>query len=207
MKNLKMLVAASAAAAALVAILGAGTASATVLCSTTADPCPAGQKWPVGTTLDWSIPSGQSLKLVDTSGNVLDTCTTSTLKWTITNAGSATETVTGVDEGTTFESCTFTTTTLLLGKTEIHKIAGTSNGTVTSDGKTEMTIQSPLGDCVYGYEAGVDLGTVTEGIAAHTEVNIVMQKFSGVLCPTTAKETGTYVLTAPTNTTLSVSSS
>ncbi len=210
MKYLKMLGLTAIAAGALVLILGTGSASATVLCSTTADPCPAGQKWPVGTTLDWSVPSGKSIKLVDTTGEELDTCSGSTLKWTITNAGSATETVTGENEGTEWSSCTFPTKTLTLGKTEIHKITGTSNGTVTAEGTFEITINTVFfGSCIYGATSGVSIYDLIEGVAAETKVNAVVEKFSGsnLACPSTAKMTGDYVLTAPKNTTLSVSNS
>ena len=208
MRYLKMLGLAAVAAAALFAILGAGSASATVLCSTTAEPCPAGQKWPVGTTLDWSVPSGKQIALVDTEGGELDKCSTSTLQWTITNAGSATTTVTGENEGTTWGSCTFPTKTLTLGKTEIHKIAGTSNGTVTEEGTFEVTINTVFfGSCIYGATSGVSIYDLIEGVAAETRVNAVVERFSGsnFACPSTAKMTGDYVLTAPKNTTRSVS--
>jgi len=210
MKYLKMLGLAAVAAAALTAILGAGSASATVLCSTTVEPCPAGQKWPVGTTLDWSVPSGSSVRLVNTSGEELDTCSGSTLKWTITNSGSATTTVTGENEGTTWSSCTFPTNTLTLGKTEIHRIAGTHNGTVTADASTEVTINTVFfGSCIYGATSGASIYELKEGKAATKEVNAVVEKFSGsaFACPSTAKWTGTYVLTSPVNTTLSVQDS
>lgn len=210
MKYLKMIGLAAAAVAALAAILGASSASATVLCSTTADPCPsAAQIWPVGTTLDWSVPSGKSIVIVSTEGSELDKCSTSTLQWTITNAGSATTTVTGENEGTTWGSCTFPTKTLTLGKTEIHKIAGTSNGTVTEEGPFEVTINTVFfGSCIYGATSGVSIYDLIEGVAAETKVNAVVEKFSGsaFACPSTAKMTGDYVLTSPKNTTLSVSS-
>ena len=210
MRYLKILGLAVVAAAAYATIAGAGTASATVLCSTTADPCPAGQKWPAGLTLDWSIPSGNSVLQVDTEGSTLDTCTASTMKWVITNAGSSTTTVTGTDEETTFSGCTFPTKTLKLGKWEIHKIAGTSNGTVTSDEITETTINTVFfGSCIYGVTAGTDLGTITEGNPAILHIDAVTEKFSGsnFACPETDRWTATYTLTSPSSTTLSVSSS
>ena len=194
---------------ALMAFIGAGSASATVLCSTTADPCPAGQKWLVNTTLDWSLTPGTSANQVDTEGESLDTCKSSTMKWVITNAGSATETVTGTDEETTFGSCTFPTSTIELGKWEIHKIAGTSNGTVTSDQMTRTTTNTVFfGTCVYGVTPGASLGDITEGNPAVLHINAVTEKLSGsnLACPATDKWTATYTLTSPA-TTLSVSNS
>jgi hypothetical protein len=60
MKYLKILGLAAVAAAAVMSIAGAGSASATVLCSTTADPCPAGQKWPT-LVVDFTISPGFSV--------------------------------------------------------------------------------------------------------------------------------------------------
>ncbi len=45
MKHVKLLGLIAVAAMALMALLGAGTASATVLCKTTTDPCPAGETY------------------------------------------------------------------------------------------------------------------------------------------------------------------
>jgi hypothetical protein len=211
MKHLKTLGAGLVAAAALAALFGAGSVSATVICSTKANPCPAGQAWPINTVIDFSIPPESDVVLKDTSGNELDKCTTSTLKGKITNAGSATETVTWPVEETTWGKCTFTTTTVTLGKLEVHKIAGTSNGTVTSDSAIEWTTSTgAFGSCFYGVAAGTDLGTMTEGsgTGATFHMNAVVTRFgSNFLCPSTTRMTGTYVLTSPSGTTLSVSSS
>jgi hypothetical protein len=220
MKYAKMLALAAVAAGALMAFIGAGTASASVICSTTADPCPAGQAWPNGTTIEFSLKSGTSANLVDTSGNTLDTCTSSTVEGDITNAGSSTATVTGTITSLTWGSagtaCTFTTNTLRAACLEVHKIAGTSNGTVTSDscdgGISEVTINTGLfGSCIYGIPAGKSIGDIAEGsgTGATFTANAVAEKLSGsnFACPTTSKWTATYVLTKPTNTTLSVSAS
>lgn len=212
MKHLKMLALAAVAVGALLAFLGAGSASASVICSTTADPCPEGQAWTTGTVVDWSIPSGSSVKMVTTAGETLDTCTESTIKKEITNTGSSTATVTAKVTATTFGGCTFTTDTLRLGKTEIHKISGTSNGTVTSDEPTEVTINTVLfGSCIYTVPTGKSVGDVSEGSGTNSvfALNAVTEKVSGsgFACPTTDRTTGTYVLTTPSQTTLSVSAS
>jgi hypothetical protein len=62
MRHFKKLAPAAVAAAAMIALVGSGTASADKLCSTTVDPCPgaAGQAWPAGTTLDFSVKPGTS---------------------------------------------------------------------------------------------------------------------------------------------------
>lgn len=217
MKYAKMLALAAVAAGALMAFIGAGTASATVLCSTTVTPCPVGQDWPAGTTIDFS--ATKTAKLVDTENGVLDECTTSTVHGTLTKTGGSksTETPTGTItqgrkangqlEGLTWESCSFPTKTLTATALEIHQIAGTSNGTVTADGTFEVTINTVFfGSCIYGVTAGVDIGTLNEGKPATFTANAVAEKFSGsnFACPETSKWTGEYTLTAPSGTTLSV---
>ncbi len=215
MKYLKMLALAAVATAALMAFIGAGTASATVLCSTTADPCPAGQKWPVNTAIDFSIPSGGSAVLVDTLGEELDTCTKSTVKGKITNAGSSTSTVTGsVEELLWGGPCTFPTVTITKGNLEAHKLSGTSNGTVTADGTFQITIDPIFFEpCVYQVTPGTALGELTEGNPAVFHANAVLEKkvyiddTCSIFMPDTAIWTATYTLTSPGGTTLSVSSS
>jgi hypothetical protein len=212
MKYVKMLALAAVAAGALMAFLGAGTASATVICSTTADPCPAGQAWPNTSPIDFSIPSGSSAILKDTSGNELDKCSGSTVNGEITNTGSATETVTGTIKELTWTNCLFPTKTVSTdNKLKVHKIAGTSNGTVTSDTQIEVTINTILfGSCIYGVPSTTDVGTITEGsgTGATFHANAIASRFgSNFACPSTSRWTGTYVLTSPSETTLSVSES
>jgi len=210
MKNLKLLALAAVAVGALTAFIGASTASATVLCSTTADPCPAGQKWPAGTILDFSLTAGTSLNQVETGGETIKTCKGSTIKGEITNAGSSTTTVTGKITELTWKECTFPTSTVLKGGFEIHKITGTSNGTVTADGETTWTTNTIFfGSCVYGVPSGTSIGDITEGKPSVLHVNAVMRKTEGsnISCPETGIWTATYTLTEPSNTTLSVSTS
>jgi hypothetical protein len=209
MKHLKILALAATATGALLAVFGAGTASATVICSTTADPCPSGQAWPNGTKIDWS---GSSVIQKDTSGNTIDNCTTSTINGEITNTGSATETVTLTIGELTWGGCTFTTKTVSTGnKLKVHKIAGTSNGTLTSDSQIEWTINTVLfGSCVFGVAAETSVGTLSEGkgTAATFTANATVKRFgTNFACPETYRLTGTYVLTVPSATTFSVSES
>jgi len=217
MKYLKVLGLATVSAMVLAAILGAGTASATKLCSTTVDPCPAGQHWPSGTELDFSL-LGSSLETT-TEGEAFSTCTKSTIKGKTTTTGSSTETVKGNITSLTWEGCSFTTTTNKLGSLEVHKIAGTSNGTLTVGTISEETINTVFfGSCVYGITPGASIGDLTEGIGqtattggnpAILHVNTVTHKLSGsnFACPETVKWTATYQLTSPLGTTLSVSAS
>jgi len=213
MKHLKTLALAAVVAGALMAFIGVGTASATKLCSTTIATCPSGQNVQSGVTLDFSLASGTSASLQETQppegeGGVLDTCKSSTVKGHLTNVGSATETATGPIDELTWGTCTFPTTTTILGKLEVHNISGSSNGTLTADGETRVTINTIFfGTCVYTVPSGNSLGDLTEGKPAIFHANAVAHKVVGTPCPTTAVWTATYTWTEPKETTISVSTS
>jgi hypothetical protein len=212
MRHLKTLALAAVAAGALMALVGAGTASASILCSTTVETCQEAQKLQFNTILDFSLSPGTSALLKETAvegGATLDTCKSSTKKGIITSVGSSTETVTGEFTEVTWGTCTFPTSTTLKGKFEVHKIAGTSNGTVTADGETRVTINTIFfGSCVYSVPSGGSIGDLTEGNPAILHTNAVAHKTTGseAVCPTTAITTATYVLTSPAGTTVSVGS-
>jgi hypothetical protein len=215
MKYLKMLGLAVAAAAALMAFVGAGTASAKegVLCSTTSNPC--NSKWAVGTVLDFSLTSGKSAELLNAAEpkEVLDTCTISTIKGELTANPDATGTATGKITTLDWEKCTWPTTTVVPGALKVERIAGTSNGTVYADAEIRVTINTVFfGSCVYGVKAGAHLGELTEGVASagHFNANKALAERltgSNIACPEKSLWTAEYVLTEPTKTTLSVSSS
>jgi len=201
MKYVKILGLAAMAAAALMAFIGAGTASASVLCSAKENPCSAANKWPNTTNLLFTLKSNTSAKLVDTEGNTLDTCTGSTVEGEVEKVGSATTTVTGPVTRLLWSGCTFTTTTTQLSKLEGHVTGTGPNGTLTSDGEFKVTINTVLfGSCVYGVTAGTALGSVTGGASATFVANAIANKLSGsnVACPTTSKWTAEYVSTGTT---------
>ena len=218
MRYLKMLGLAAMAAMALMALVGAGTASAKegVLCSTATEPC--GSKWPTGTVLDFSQEPGTTLKLLNTAGETLDTCTTATVQGTLEKNPDATGTATGkISEltwGSAVTPCTSPTTTITKGALKIE-FEGFGNGDVYADAKIEVTIQIPiLGSCVYGVEAGTSIGTIKEGkketgtntgAPTFTANAIAKRLNANFACPETAVWSGSYILTSPTNTTLYVS--
>jgi hypothetical protein len=162
----------------------AGTASATVLCSTTQTACPAGQIWPNGTFMDWSLKAGASAAFNTPEGKPFLTCTTATFKAKIQKAGGAVETVmTAVPkENVIWGNCTFTKTTLEGGEFEIHHTAGTDNGTVTAKNFT-TTFNFTGGSCLYTYGAATNFGTLKGGAAPIIEVNAALNKIGGFLCP------------------------
>jgi hypothetical protein len=208
MKHVKLALVAFGAMA-LTAFVGEGTASATVLCSTTNDPCPAAQVWGPH-LLEFSRKvGGPSFVLAATGGETLDTCSETVIFAAPESSGSATTTPEGPFSGFTMTGCTFPTTTLKSGRFKLHKTAGTSNLLIKGFGQ-ELTINTIFfGSCIYGSSGEATLGTLSEGKPAIFTMNGLLVKLSGsnFACPETAKASGTYTLTSPSNTTLSGSSS
>jgi hypothetical protein len=104
MKHLKMLGLAVVASAALIAVIGAGSASATELCSTATTAC-SGTKYGKGTKLV----AGNTGNVVLITRVTTITCTASTIEAETTSAGGAgTTAVTGKTTALTFTGCTRT---------------------------------------------------------------------------------------------------
>lgn len=160
MKLVKMPGLAAVATAALMAFAGAGTASATVLCTTApiSGVCPAGFAY----TGEIHAVSEEKPKLTTSFKNI--ECEESTVRERSEAEGDATHTVGGLVEVLTFTGkCNCTVAVLQQGVWELHAIAGNTNGTLTSSG-VEMTTQCSTifgtMHCIY-YTEHDDLGTLT----------------------------------------------
>lgn len=210
MKYVKTLGLAAVAAIALVAVAGAGTASATVFCEENVEPCPEAKRWSAGTAVDLVLKAGTSFSTLDTGGEALTTCNSSTNGWTITNTGGATATVRGATEAKqiSWTGCTFPPVVLEGGELEFHMIAGSSNATVTAKG-FRITINSIFfGSCVYGFGAGAHFGTLASSGTgdAILAVNAVVTKVEGssFACVTDFRIAGEYTQNSPAGTPLFV---
>jgi hypothetical protein len=196
MKNIKVLVIAAVAAAAVTAFIGAGTASATVLCESTSTPCNSKYKVPV--QFDASIE--ETAVLESTTGEVLNTCTEGTIKGAIGFEGEANNTTRIGTEEWSWKKCTQAVATLEIGELEIHAITGKDDGTFTA--RFERWTTNFLGaSCIYGTgtEIATDMGTLTGGFEATIDVNAVLNKLAGsaFICPATARLTAKYKVTEP----------
>jgi hypothetical protein len=202
MKYLKILGLAAVAAMALMAFLGAGSASATVLCKTTiTEGC---------ATSGWDYPAGT--EIVSTSTNTILTtslanvsCKHSEVRGKTTNTGSTTETVDGPVELLTFTECTSTVDVIAKGSLEVHHATKTEAepkkmGTLTSK-EAAVTVNIGGVSCVYGTsKAGTDLGSITDNAPSATTVDIsatVEKKEGSFLCPSTGLWEGTYTINSP----------
>jgi hypothetical protein len=202
MKYIKMLGLAAVAAAALMALIGVGSASATVLCTETPA---AGKHCPTNTTLgpakeddgdvlDASIETSALLKT--SGGTTIATCAEGTVKGTITVAGNTTTTTSGDIEELTWAKCSTTVKTLANGTLEVHHIAGTDNGTVTSSG-TEVTINFIGLSCIFK-TSNTDIGVLTgSGTMATFDIEGTITGTSGGFCPASGIWSGAYTVTTP----------
>lgn len=208
MRYMKMLGLAAVAAAAMMAFVGAGSASATVLCHSESTPCT--EKWKAGTEPRFIVRPGGAGIWTTTSGTVVAKCPEGEIRGEITNAGSSTETVkTSVaPSGFTWpgvEGC-IKTVTLEGGSLEIHAIAGSSNGTVTVSG-FKITISITGNSCVYGFGNGEHWGTLTSSGTGDAVLDIntaFIKKEGSFLCPSSLKWTEEFTQERPIGTALRV---
>jgi len=207
MKYLKMLGLAAIAAAGLMAFLGAGTASATVLCETTpaaGSDCVEPWKVNAGVVLDFSAEN--STVLTGPFGEVIATCTASTVQGELTagQTGSTTTTPIAKITSLTWTGCgtrTVTANSATTGELEIHHETGTDNGTVTSNDTTVTITNVPIfGTCNY-QTANTDIGTLTgrttTGADPTFDIAATIPHEAGSSCPNGTWE-GSYVYTGTT---------
>jgi hypothetical protein len=190
MRYLKILGLAVAAVTAMIAIGGAGSASATVFCKENATPCPAEKKWGAGVEFSSSLESAQA---VIKAGVVEVRCSTSTMAGTISNAGGESASVIVKLETFSFGNCNCPVTTLKAGSVSAAWTPGTMNGGLTT-ANTELTFNC-MGHCVYGEGP---LGALTGGAMATIDVEGTMKKISGPgTCPASAAIEADYTVNAP----------
>jgi hypothetical protein len=194
MKYLKMLALATVAAAALMAFVGAGIASATTLTS------PPGTDLKAGTKIT-AVSETERPTLTGGFKNI--GCNESTIGGEITNAGGAASTVSGPVQTLTFTgNCTCEVVVIEKGSLEIHVIGAGPNGTLTSTGARVTvncsTIFGPV-HCIYKTNA-TDLGTLTgTGVSTATmdiTAEIPRENTSG-LCAEEAILHAKYLVTSP----------
>lgn len=159
MKYVKMLGLAAVAAAALMAFVGAGSASATELCSTNTSPC-TGTNYGKGTKIESTLKEGEA---VLTAGFGTDKCKKSTVVGEVEKTNEAGKATTGPITSLTFEECSCTTTILSNGSLSITG-SGTGNGTLSSTG-AESTITCSGVSCLFA-TSGTTIGPVTGGSPA-----------------------------------------
>jgi hypothetical protein len=187
MKHLKMLGLAAIAALGLMAFVGAGTASATKLCTDSG--CTT--VYPANTTIHAVLKSTAKLT---SGGSTIAECEESTVHGTATENN-----VTWVVihfTVLTWNRCNQTTDTIVQGTIELMT---TTEGKAEVRGKnSEVTVQIFGVSCTYGTGEGTNLGTVSSGSAPVLKISTTVTKTAGgFLCPATAGWDAEYELTEP----------
>ncbi|MFN8216736.1 MAG: hypothetical protein U0R71_09080 [Solirubrobacterales bacterium] len=190
MRHLKILGLAVIAAAALTAFVGASSASATVLCNTSTNPC--GSKLAGESTIKAELSEG---KAVLTAGLGKVECSVSEIEG---KTGAAAGSNTGALSKLSLSSCNAAFETKKAGSLTVNYTSG-ANGQVVAEG---FEVFYNLGgiECTYG-------GTVSEGITATggspmivKAVNAPIPKLKGgILCGNPMKLNAIYKVTTPSS--------
>jgi hypothetical protein len=201
MRYLKMFGLAVVAAVVAMAFVGAGSASATVVCKTTPVNTDCGVSWEVITNQSVEASSEEKTSVVfeDTSGHSVSTCGNGGYKGMLTNSGSKTETARGFTEEFTFSGCVAAVKVIMPGTFEIH--ANDSNQGTFTGSEMYVTVSSTLtGSCVYGTSGTLPIGTMQGGKIATFNLNAAFEKTEGgFACPASVRWTATYKITKPEN--------
>lgn len=211
MKHAKTVGFALAASLAIVAFLGVGTASATVLCEATETPCGESNLLHPTAEINADLLPGTSVRFETTFGFVIATCTGSSFVATVEKAGGASETtVVGVPSaGFTWSGCTSGISTALSGEWEIHHKEGTDNGTLTNTknlfGKQFGITLDVLNGCTYLLYWTGHIGAVTGGAegsgewagAPRVDIHARLGAGAGESCLEDIIWRATYSLTSP----------
>src|SRR6201991_3593676 len=107
MRLIKTMASMAVAVCAIMALVGATSASATRLCSVSTDPCPSGNVYPSGTTINGAVDASGAI--LATSGGLVNptiTCRTSTNTLVSTSAGSTGGSISGNLSALSFSACT-----------------------------------------------------------------------------------------------------
>ncbi len=202
MKYLKMSGLVAVAVMAL-ALLGSGSASATVLCSENAVPCPEGKDYNAKTNVAATLEPKTSLFFKDTGGSTFDTCKGSRIEGETETTGGVGKAVVVKLAQLSFSECTFPTFVRELGKLVIEYIGPETRGTFTVT-NTKVTANTVLfGSCIYGVgEPAIDIGTakgpVEETPATLTVSAVVSKLEGGIACPSDIVWEASYYFTEPT---------
>jgi hypothetical protein len=179
------------AAAALLILVSADTASAeTTLCKTTESPCAAGNSYGLGTELNSSLATGTESVFTASGGFPQVKCSQSEIRTKIEQ----TTTPSGNNSTLWFGGCNNTVTVWLNGWSTIHHDAG-HNGNVTFAGYELEIVASGL-HCLYSGPVNSGM-TLTGGSPATISVTASLVLKSGIFCPSSITWHAAYTVASP----------
>jgi hypothetical protein len=197
MKYMKALGMCLMAATVAMAVIGAGTASATRLCAVNSSPCPSSSIYGKGTAIKTQLAPGATS--VMSSGFVTVTCTSSTMSGKTTSEGGSSA-VTGEISSVTWKNCTSGLGSCTASALKTPWPAEVSG----SGGNGTMTVTHPGGKFTCGgttceYEGSKASVSVSGGNPAKARAsNVSFSKIGGsFLCSSSASWTAEYEVTAP----------
>lgn len=201
MKYIKMLSLAAVAAMALMAFVGVGSASATTLCKTNVEPCPAEWDYPAGTVITGSLVPNTSAVLHAGIANITCSESTAEIKTTETSG----EPLKGDLINLTFNGCNCRVSVLkpltANGTQAPGSITATGggNGSVKLENGVEVEVECSGVVCVYGGEAtGLEVQGGNPAKLVATPEKVKIKKLSGsFLCTNPAEWTAEYQVTSP----------
>jgi hypothetical protein len=195
MKYLKMFGLVAMAATALMAFVGAGTASATVLCKNNLNTKVCSERYPTGTKIEGKLVGTGKL---ETSFKTIE-CNKGSASGTLEKEGGSTSTPFGAGSPT-LEECNCEVKFIKNGTLEIHWIEGTDNGTLTSSGgEATVSCSTIFGNvhCIY-VSNNTDAGVLTGGNPATEEAALEAPRLAtNGLCSEKALLKGKYEVTSP----------
>lgn len=174
-------------------------ASATVLCKTLTDPCSSGT-YSNGTPVEAILSSTSRLSAKGVLGTV--SCTQSTLKGEVSNAGKEQATALIALTSLSLSECSHSgggcsVIVLSEGTAELHS-TGSGNATMTFSG-LETTVECGSAHCIYSLSS-TDVGTLKGGDTARLPLSATVPRTggrSGALCESSATWTAEYAVVSP----------
>jgi hypothetical protein len=198
MKHMKMLGLCLLGVLTAMALVGAGTASATKLCSENKSPCPAGSTIKSGSAIKAQLVSGT--KSVFTTSFLTVECSESTIEGKTTSEGGAGVAVKGEISSVVWKSCKTSgggaCTASALGLPWLSEVTG-------SGGSGTMTVSSAAGKFTCGFTCEYESKSVSTSATGGNPALIKANKASfnkkggSFLCPATATWTSEYEVTTP----------
>lgn len=196
MRTARFAAVAALAATAAMAILWAGSASATTLCSANASPC-LGTEYGSGTTIEAALASGKSSTLLSSLGNVV--CTSSTMVGKTTTAGGEGKAVEGTITGLTFTGCKFGETSCTVAAVNLpYAASATTPETLSITDSEGVGANVKCGffvNCTF--TAKTAPFQVTGGNPAKAKANAIEMERAGALCPSTSLFDAEYEIQVP----------
>jgi hypothetical protein len=194
MRYIKSVGLALALLAAVALVVAAAPASATVLCKVAfPSTCGFANHLGPGTKISSHLKTGTRAVLSNEFGEEFMECQESTFDLITTNTGGIGQTVTADTETFSWGNCSNVAPVVLKKPTLVLHWTTGNNGTITESG-LEISVGP---SCTYGALGEQTVGPLTGGNPAQIDMNIVLARITGIICPPKLSFQGIYEVTSP----------